>query len=140
MDNKTVIIPNGALFNGNINNYSRNPLRRVSWDISVEYGTDSKECAKRLMEMIKADKRVLDSGTEGAADPFVALSSLGDSAVIFTVRAWVTKEDFWDVFYDFNSAVYEKLPEYGIRFPFQQMDVHIHQDSSDTAPATIRKA
>ena len=38
-DNKAVILPNGTLFNGNISNYSRFPLRRVDWKIGVEYGT-----------------------------------------------------------------------------------------------------
>ncbi|HAZ74519.1 MAG TPA: mechanosensitive ion channel protein MscS, partial [Rikenellaceae bacterium] len=65
-DNKSIIIPNGALFNGNINNYSRNPIRRVEWLVSVEYGTDATVCAARLTEIMKADPRVLDSSTKGA--------------------------------------------------------------------------
>lgn len=124
-DNRTIIIPNGALFNGSINNYSRNPVRRVEWNISVEYGTDAKACADNLLRLIKADTRVIDSTTPGAADPSVVLSQLGDSAIVFLVKAWVKREDYWDVLYDYNSTVYTELPKLGISFPFPQLDVHL---------------
>ena len=39
-DNRVVILPNGALSNGTINNYSGRPLRRVEWLVSVSYGVD----------------------------------------------------------------------------------------------------
>lgn len=129
-DNKSVIIPNGALFNGNINNYSRNPIRRVEWLVSVEYGTDASKCSVRLMELMRADSRVLDSSTKGAADPVVVLSQLADSAVIFSARAWVKTEDFWDVYFKLNSEIYTELPKAGIQFPYPQLDVHVHDDKS----------
>ena len=34
-DNRTIIIPNGALSNGTINNFSHNKVRRVEWIIDV---------------------------------------------------------------------------------------------------------
>lgn len=129
-DNKSVIIPNGALFNGNINNYSRNPIRRVEWLVSVEYGTDAAKCSARLGELMRADSRVLDSSTKGAADPVVVLSQLADSAVIFSARAWVKTEDFWDVYFKLNSEIYTELPKAGIQFPYPQLDVHVHDDKS----------
>lgn len=129
VDNKAVIIPNGALFNGNINNYSANPVRRVDWNVCVEYGTDAKLCSDKLLELIKADPRVIDSSVKGAANPSVVLSSLGDSAVVFTVRAWVKTADYWDVLYAYNTTVYTELPKIGISFPYPQMDIHVHQDS-----------
>ena len=129
-DNKSVIIPNGALFNGNINNYSRNPIRRVEWLVSVEYGTDAAKCSARLVELMRADSRVLDSSTKGVADPVVVLSQLADSAVIFSARAWVKTEDFWDVYFKLNSEIYTELPKAGIQFPYPQLDVHVHDDKS----------
>ena len=147
-DNKAVILPNGTLFNGNISNYSRFPLRRVDWKIGVEYGTDSGKCIGRLLELVKSDPRVLDSGTPGAADPTVTLSELGDSAVVFSVKAWVKTEDYWGVLFDYNKKVYDELPkagidfpfpqmDVGIDFPFPQMDVHVH-NTTDSSPATAR--
>ena len=137
-DNRAIILPNGALFNGNINNYSRNPLRRVDWKIGVEYNTDSDKCIGKLLTLVKSDPRVLDSATPGAADPTVMLSELGDSAVVFSVKAWVKTEDYWSVLYDYNKKVYDELPKAGIDFPFPQMDIHVH-NTTDTTPASARK-
>ena len=127
VDNRVVILPNGAVSNGNINNISQKPLRRVDWTVNVEYGSDVKECMDVLTGLLKADERVLDASTEGAADPFVAVSGLTDSHVTFTVRGWVKSPDYWGVFFDINKAIYVELPAHGIKFPFQQVDVHLHQ-------------
>ena len=128
MDNRVIIIPNGALANGNINNYSVKPLRRVDWTVNVEYGSDcnlTKEC---LLEFLKSNPKVLDSDTIGAADPFVALMALQDSSIQFVVRAWVKSADYWEVNFWFNETVYTELPKKGIKFPFPQLDVHINSN------------
>lgn len=126
-DNRSVTIPHGALANGNINNYSRNPLRRLEWTVNLEYGTDSDACEAKLLEIAKADPRILDASTPGAADPFASVKELGDSAVTFLLRAWVRRDDYWDVFFTVNDAIYKQLPEAGFQFPFPQLDVHFKQ-------------
>ncbi len=124
-DNRSVIIPHGTLANGNINNYSKNPVRRLEWKISLEYGVDAEACKAKLLEIAVADPRVVDSSEKGAQDPFAAVSSLGDSSVEFVLRAWVKSADYWPVFFAVNDAIYKQLPEAGFHFPFPQMDIHI---------------
>lgn len=126
-DNKTVIIPNGALSNGNIINYSAQNARRVEWTVNVPYGSDSIQVRDEIMRIIKADGRILDSTTTHADDPFVGLSAMKDSSLEFIARAWVKTEDYWAVYFDINNAIYTELPKKGIHFPFPQMDVHIKQ-------------
>lgn len=124
-DNRSVIIPHGTLANGNINNYSKNPVRRLEWKVSLEYGVDAEACKAKLLEIAVADPRVVDSSEKGAQDPFAAVSSLGDSSVEFVLRAWVKSTDYWPVFFAVNDAIYKQLPEAGFHFPFPQMDIHI---------------
>lgn len=124
-DNRSVIIPHGTLANGNINNYSKNPVRRLEWKVSLEYGVDAEACKAKLLEIAVADPRVVDSSEKGAQDPFAAVSSLGDSSVEFVLRAWVKSADYWLVFFAVNDAIYKQLPEAGFHFPFPQMDIHI---------------
>lgn len=126
-DNRCIIIPNGALSNGTINNYSHNTIRRVEWTIGVEYGVSADECKRLLMELIDKDIRILRKSDGVPADPFVGLSTLADSSVNFTMRAWVKSENYWDVKFEMNEKIYETLPKNGINFPFPQMDVHVHQ-------------
>lgn len=124
-DNRSVIIPHGTLANGNINNYSKNPVRRLEWKVSLEYGVDAEACKAKLLEIATADERVVDSSVKGAEAPFAAVSSLGDSSVEFVLRAWVKGTDYWPVFFAVNDAIYKQLPEAGFHFPFPQMDIHI---------------
>lgn len=129
VDNKEIIIPNGALFNGTINNYSSQTLRRVDWGVDVSYGSDSEAVKKEIMQILIADKRVLDSSTSGAQDPFIALAAMKESSIEYTVRAWVKSSDYWGVKFDINDAIYTTLPKKGISFPFPQLDVHMIKES-----------
>lgn len=126
-DNRSVTIPHGTLANGNINNYSRNPLRRLEWTVSLEYGTDATACEAKLLEILKADPRILDSKTPGASDSFAAVKQLADSSVVFIARGWVRRDDYWPVYFAINDAIYKELPAAGFQFPFPQLDVHFKQ-------------
>ncbi len=129
IDNRVVILPNGALSNGNITNLTANPLRRVDLKVTLSYGADAVKAKEALMEIVKSNPVFLDASTPGAADPFVALQVLDNSSINFIVRAWVPAPDYWDAYFWLNENVYTRLPqEYGLQFPFPQMDVHIKQD------------
>lgn len=123
-DNRVIIIPNGALSNGTINNYSGRTRRRVDLTVDVEYGTSSEDAKNILMSIIRSDKRIL----EEPAEPFVALSALRDSSIQFVVRAWVNAADYWSVYYDLTERIYNELPKNGIQFPYPQLDVNIKQN------------
>ncbi len=128
VDNRDIILPNGALFSGTIDNYSANPLRRVDWTVGVTYGTPNDRVVETLTAIVEADPRVLHVADGAPADPFIALSNLADSAVQYTVRVWVRQADYWGVFFDGNKNIYEQLPKKGVEFPFPQLDVHVKQN------------
>ena len=122
-DNHIVVIPNGTLSNGNIDNYSTNPLRRVDLEISVAYGADADRCIETILDIVHGDKRIIDAQTPGAADPCVALSSLNASDITFVVRVWVHTPDYWNVRFDLNKSLYTQLPQQGFEFAYPHMDV-----------------
>ena len=127
-DNRVIVLPNGALSNGNITNISGKHLRRVDIPVSVTYGADAEVVKNALLELVKANPLFLDSATKGAADPFCALTELGDSAVHFVVRAWVNSADYWTARFQLQEAIYRELPaKYGVHFPFPQLDIHVRQ-------------
>lgn len=121
-DNKTVIIPNGPMSTGIVNNYSKEPLRRVEWVIGVNYGDDFAQARTIIQGLVDKDARILKD-----PKPLIEILSLGDSAVNIVVRGWVKSGDFWDVFFSMNAQIYKTLPEKGIPFPYPTMDVHITQ-------------
>lgn len=124
-DNKTIILPNGALSNGNIKNYFERKVNRLEWTVNLDYSTDNAKAKEAMMNLLKSDKRILDSATPGASNPFVALNSMKDSSIEYVMKGWVNTEDYWDVMYDMNEAIFTELPKQGLSFPFPQMDIHM---------------
>lgn len=59
VDNKSIIIPNGGLSTGSINNFSTERYRRVDWTIGLSYGTDYAAAKEKIIEMLKSDVRVV---------------------------------------------------------------------------------
>ena len=59
--------------------------------------------------------------------PFAVLSSLDDSAIILTMRAWTKSENYWDVFFSINERVYKEFPKQGLSFPYPHLDVNINK-------------
>ena len=64
VDNKAIIIPNGGLSTGSINNYSLEDYRRVEWTIGLAYGTSYADAREVILEMVKADPRVVEKYIE----------------------------------------------------------------------------
>ncbi len=120
-DNKIIIIPNGGLSTGIINNYSKETIRRVDWTFGIAYGNDYDTAKATLLKLIENDSRILKE-----PETFIALHSLGDSSVNIVVRAWVKQENYWDVYFHMNELVYKEFPRNNLSIPFPQMDVHIH--------------
>ena len=122
-DNRVIIIPNGALSNGNIDNYSSRPIRRLDIEINLEYDTDADKCIASILEILKADERILDSKTKGAADPMSVLSTMNESTITFLARVWVKSADYWPVKFDLNKKLFTELPKQGFHFDYPHMNV-----------------
>lgn len=148
-DNKSIIIPNGGLSTGSINNYSRESYRRVDWDICLAYGNDVNVARKAILDILNNDERVVKQyleddmalrgikpdvltpvkvQTKTDRSPVVILNSLADSSIVLTARAWTTSENYWGLKGDVTEILYNELPKHGLSFPFPQMDVHIKND------------
>lgn len=146
VDNKAIILPNGALSTGSINNYSLESYRRVDWTVCLAYGTDLDKAKETLMEIVQADprvvkkyieddelykqqnlidKRVVSVQNKVERPPFVGLNEMADSSINFVVRAWTHASNYWPLYFDINERIYKELPEKGFSFPFPQMDVHL---------------
>jgi small conductance mechanosensitive channel len=124
IDNKVVTIPNGALTNNSIVNYSANDTRRVDLTFSVSYSSDTDKVKSILFEQAKAQGKVLsEPKTE------VYMTAHADSSVNFVLRAWCKTEDYWEVFYSLTENVKKAFDSNGIEIPFPQLDVHLEKQA-----------
>ncbi len=58
-DNKSIIIPNGGLSTGSINNWSREDYRRVQWTVSIAYGDDVAKAREVILGLFDEDSRIV---------------------------------------------------------------------------------
>ena len=120
LDNKEVILPNGALATGVMTNFSKQQTRRVDWTFSIAYGDDYDKAKAALARLIDEDGRILKEPA-----PFIELGKLNSSSVDLTVRVWVNSADYWPVFFSMNEKVYKTFAQEGLNIPFPQVDVHM---------------
>ncbi|QLG43912.1 mechanosensitive ion channel family protein [Costertonia aggregata] len=111
--NKLAIVPNGAMANGNIINYTAEGKMRVDTVVGVDYGSDIKKTKEVLLEMLKANPKVLQDPA-----PTVNVEALADSSVNLAVRPFCKPEDYWDVFFATVEGSKEALDKAGIEIPY----------------------
>ena len=149
-DNKSIIIPNGGLSTGSINNYSKEEYRRVDWEIGISYGDNIETARKVILDILNKDERVVKKYIEDDMQlrgipvdsvslatfgkmvdraPVVILSKLADSSVVITARAWTASANYWGLMGDINEIIYNELPKHGLSFPFPQMDIHVKKEN-----------
>ncbi|MGL4206541.1 MAG: mechanosensitive ion channel domain-containing protein [Aeromonadaceae bacterium] len=124
-DNKMVVVPNGAILNGTITNYSRMETRRVDMTFGIDYGSDLRIAKQVLERLVAEDPRILKE--PGAT---IAVASLGDSAVNIVVRPWVKTADYWGVWFDFHERVKLAFDAEGIEIPFPQLALHMQKSAN----------
>lgn len=111
--NKLAIVPNGAMGNGNIINYTAEGKMRVDTTIGVGYGEDIMITKEVLMNVLTAHPKVLAD-----PPPSVSVSELADSSVNFAVRPYCKPEDYWAVYFDTLEGCKLALDKAGIEIPY----------------------
>ncbi len=113
-------VPNSALWNTSILNYTRLPTRRLDIPVGIAYEDDVEKALSLLLEKLRTDSRVLAD-----PEPQVMVTALGESAVDLNLRCWSLREDFWALRFDLNKNAKLWLDSAGISIPFPQRDVHL---------------
>lgn len=119
-DGLYIFAPNGSLWGGPVKNYSRNEKRRLDLIIGISYGDSIEKGISVLQTIIAEDPRLLDDPA-----PQVMVQSLADSSVNLQLRAWAHVSDYWNVYWDLNRVMKEKIEEAGLTIPFPQRDVYV---------------
>lgn len=121
--NKEIIIPNGALSNGNITNFSSEGVLRVDLTIGVSYDADIKQTKDLLLKVLTDNPKVLQDPA-----PSVNVSELADSSVNFAVRPYSSVADYWDVYFGTIENCKLALDAAGIEIPYPH-SVEIHKEA-----------
>ena len=120
LDNVAISLPNSDVTASSINNYNREPMRRVDMVFNASYDDDTQTVRSAILEAIGQDSRI-------AADPapFVRLSAYNASSIAYVVRVWCQKADYWNVYFDLNENVRESFKRNGVHMTYEHVNVHV---------------
>ncbi len=111
-----VYIPNKAVFENPLENFTTTGLRRVDLSCGVSYGDDLEKARNvALIAVDKVENVLSDKGIEFYYDEF------GDSSINFKIRFWVKfsiNPDFWQARNDAIIAITKAFDENDIMIPF----------------------
>ncbi|MDQ7962009.1 mechanosensitive ion channel domain-containing protein [Flavobacterium lindanitolerans] len=119
-NNQSIYLPNGALSNGIIRNFSKEKLRRAEITLSVNHDSDISLVKALLFKVIRSDKRILQ-----LPEPAVMFKDITADALLLSVLMWTTNEDYGWVVSDFLENIKKSFKEQGISNPAPKREIII---------------
>lgn len=119
-NNQVIYMPNGALSNGTIKNFSQEPLRRAEIVLSVGYSCDLKLVKEEIMKVIGKDSNVLREPAPG-----IEIRALAENAIELNVTMWAARENYGGMVSDFYENIKPAFEKAGIEVPYPQRDIHL---------------
>lgn len=119
-DNKVISIPNSTISNSKVVNYTTMDKRRVDLKFTVSYDAPVDAVQDALREAANRVSTVFPT-----PPVFARVSSYGESAIEYTVRAWTPTESYWDSYYDIIENVKAVFDERGIEMTYPHLNVHM---------------
>ncbi|MDF2699454.1 MAG: putative mechanosensitive ion-channel [Haloplasmataceae bacterium] len=123
-DNKKIVIPNSAVSNDSVINYSSYPTRRVEIKVSCHYKNDIYKVQEILINLLKSHDLILKDPV-----PAVSLTAYADQSINFSAFGWVKVADFAKVYNDLMFMVKNEFDKQGIIIPHQQIDVNLYDQN-----------
>ena len=111
-DNKTVIIPNGKLFNEVIVNVTREGTRRLDIELKLSYAVDADQVINVITESVKATENIL-----AAPSVYVGILALENDGIKYTARVWVSPKNFLTAKLALQSRILKDLKAAQVKLP-----------------------
>lgn len=117
-DNRTIIIPNGKLFNEVIINVTRLGKRRLEFELKLGYVVDVDQVKDIISKAIKVTKGVIFDPA-----PIIGVFALELDGIRFTIRVWVEAADYFDVKLFLQEKIVKDLRDANVKLPAYQLVV-----------------
>lgn len=129
-DRKTIILPNGSVFNNPIVNYSKEGIRRVDIGIQMAYEADFNAVRNVLLKVLQQEPLLIsDYGYT------VEIARFGDNGISLAMNAFCKTEEYLDALWKLNSATKKAMDSHGFKIPFPQRELHIKSMNSTITDA-----
>lgn len=122
-EGRIVILPNGALANTSLTNYSADYTRVSVIKVGVGYDTDLNKAKEILMDIMQQDDFVMKDKPIA-----VSIGDLGASAILINMTCSFHVSDYYAGRSRLLQNVKERLDAAGIEIPYQQVEVRMIQN------------
>ena len=123
--NQSVYIPNGALSNGIIRNFSKEMIRRTDITLSVNHNSDLQQVKSIILDVIKSDKRILED-----PQPLILVKDFTADAMLLSMFAWTSNADYGFAVSDFYENIKKAFRENGIEIPASKHEIIISKSAN----------
>ena len=119
-----IVIPNGLISGQTVRNFTQGEnATLIQLDVGVAYGSEVERVKAILLEAANAEEEVVKK-----AQTSVLFNDFGESSLQFTVYFWIEKPFMRKLISsNIRFRIDETFRVNGIRIPFPQRDVHVHQ-------------
>ncbi|MDY0014299.1 MAG: mechanosensitive ion channel family protein [Rhodocyclaceae bacterium] len=118
-DNLRTVIGNNKILGDNITNFSTNPYRRVDLTAQIAHGVNPQQAIAQLQARVAQIPKVL---AEPAPD--VAILEFNGAGTKLVVRPHCNNQDYWQVYFDTNTAIAEVGAANGWPIPAPHQVLH----------------
>ena len=125
VDNQTVVVPNSILTSNSLTNVTARPERQLDLKVGIGYDSDLKKAKKLIEDMLYSDSSVIQD-----EDIKVFVDSLGASAVVIGLRAWVKTEEYWATRWRLMEQIKLTFDAEEIEIPYNQLTVNVKSGQS----------
>lgn len=119
-DMRTVILPNGSIFNNPITNYTKQGIRRIEIDLGISYSDDFDEVKEVLTEVFRQEPLLLhDRGYT------LEINNFADNSVNLAMYSYATTENYLQAKWNLHRNVKKAMDSNNFAIPFPQREIHI---------------
>ncbi len=114
VNNQVIFVPNGALSNGAITNYTMAGTRRANITLAIPYTSDLQMAKQTVLQIFENNDKILQDPAPG-----LVVNELTDNAIHLAVRPWATTENYWRMYGEVLENIKMEFDEKGIELqPF----------------------
>lgn len=111
-ENKTIILPNGALSTGVITNFNTHGNLRVDLKIGIALDVDIDRAREIAIQAMLKHPKVLQTPS-----PEVNVLEVGNGMTTLAIRPYTTQADYWDVYFGAQELVKKAFDKEGVAGP-----------------------
>ena len=119
-DNRLVYIPNKIVSETKVQNFSKEPTRRIELTFSTSYDSPIDKVKEAVRSMLAADPLTL-----AEPEPIVGVAKYGASAIEYNLWVWCKGEDYWPAFYSVTEGLKKALDAAGLEMTYDHLNVHM---------------